>query len=120
MPNSRIFGEDIAIKKLFYTYLEQLNLKEVDELTSNTFQELFWVTTEDFIDMKLDLDEYSSLLEKMWTYSWNEPAIKDSKVVDMCLLGAELSWYVRNDPKTAGDYLNEILEFYKAIHTVSK
>ncbi|MGI5827554.1 MAG: hypothetical protein ACOX6V_00865 [Patescibacteria group bacterium] len=120
MSQSDIFGEDIKIKKLFYTYLEQLKLKGMDELTSNTFQELFWVTTEDFIDMKLDLDEYSSLLEKMWTYSWDEPAIKDSKVADMCLLGAELSWYVRNDPKTAGDYLNEILEFYKTMPSVSK
>ena len=112
----KIFGQDTKTKKLFLSYLSKSNIKSVEELVDNqNYIIYFKTTTKNFLEHKLDTDDYSILLEKLWAILSGNPNTRDQKITDIALLGAELEWYLRNDPIKAGEFLNEVLNFYKML-----
>ena len=112
----KIFGSDTITKKLFFSYLRKTNIKSLKHLLDNqNYISFFKTITQDFLNEKLDTDDFSVLLEKLWIVLSKNKNTKDDKITFTCLLGAELEWYLRNDPVKAGEFLKQILDFYNKL-----
>jgi len=112
----KIFGQDTKTKEIFYSYLKKIGVKsKKDLIDSQNHTTLFKVLTNDFLEQKLDTDDYSILLEKFWAILSDNPNTRDQKITSIALLGAELEWYLRNDPIKAGEFLKQVLDFYKTL-----
>lgn len=78
-------------------------------ISDQELERLFVKCTRDFLTYELSFDDYSSLCEKMLIMLQN----KGGHQVDLYSLlhyGAELSWYIRNNPSRAASFLERILD----------
>ena len=102
------------MKKKLIKYLKTEGITILDaETTENQLKKLLAIFVNDFINYKLFFDDFSSLCEKILVVLQNKKARSDPDFFMICHYGAELSWYIRNEPARAGHFLERILEYYR-------
>lgn len=102
------------LDKKLEKYLELENIVVLDiKTTDRKIENLLLVFVEDFLSYKLFLDDFSSLCEKMLGVLQNKKKDVDSDLFMICHYGAELSWYIRNEPSKAASFMESILKYYE-------
>lgn len=95
-------------------YLEKVGISNLDANTpEQTLKWLLAVFVKDFLDYQLFFDDFSSLCEKLLVVLQNKKNESDSDLFMICHYGAELSWYIRNEPERAANFMQTILNFYE-------
>lgn len=101
-----------ALDEKLATYLEKSDITSLDtKLTDTKLRFLLLIFTKDFTESKLSFDDYSSLCEKLLGVLQNKKDGTDSDLFMICHYGAELSWYIRNEPVRAGNFLQKVLDY---------
>lgn len=102
-----------ALDKKLAKYLEKEGISSLDITTSeDSLKRLLADFIKDFLDYQLFFDDFSSLCEKLLVVLQNKKNGADSNLFMICHYGAELSWYIRNEPERAASFLRTILDFY--------
>lgn len=102
-----------ALDKKLSKYLEKEGISSLDITTSEaSLKRLLADFIKDFLDYQLFFDDFSSLCEKLLVVLQNQKNGADSNLFMICHYGAELSWYIRNEPERAATFLRTILDFY--------
>lgn len=102
-----------ALNKRLTSYLRKEDLTSVTESSEKDLKRLVFAFIKDFLEYQLSFDDFSSLCEQILIELRNRPDRKDSDLFSMCNYGAELNWYIRNEPVRAGDFLETILEWHR-------
>jgi hypothetical protein len=105
-------AEDLN-KKLTY-YLSREGLTSIEAASEKQLEDLLSAYIKDFLNYQLFFDDFSSLCEQNLSVLQNRTGENDTDLFWICHYGAELSWYIRNEPIRAGHFLERILEWYKA------
>ncbi len=103
-----------ALDQKLAEYLEKEGISSLDlNVTEEQLEKLFFVFTKDFLEYQIFFDEYSTLCEKLMIVLRDIPKSNYSCLYSICVYGAELNWYIRNEPSRAAEFLQTILDFYK-------
>lgn len=102
-----------ALDKRLTIYLSNEGLISVEESSEMQLKSLLFAFIKDFLDHQLPFDDLSSFCEKVFIALRDIPDRKDSDLFSICNYGAELNWYIRNEPIRAADFLETILEWYR-------
>lgn len=101
------------LDKRLNSYLSEEGLVSVEEASETQLKNLVFAFIKDFLDHQLSFDDLSSLCQEIFVVLQNKPDREDSDLFSMCNYGAELNWYIRNEPVRAADFLETILEWYR-------
>jgi hypothetical protein len=102
-----------ALDKRLTSYLSKEGLVSIEVASEEQLKSLVIDFVKDFLNHQLTFDDLSSLCEKVFVVLQEKPDRKDSNLFSMCNYGAELNWYIRNEPVRAADFLETILEWYR-------
>lgn len=106
-------GRAEVLDKKLNSYLGKRGLISVEEASETQLKSLLSVFIKDFLKHQLSLDDFSSLCGETFVVLQNKSDRKDSTLFSICNYGAELSWYIRNEPIRAADFMETILEWYR-------
>jgi len=118
-PNATftIYKRD-EIRNQFQKYLDEFNIVSKTDITDNDpssqKEKILLACVRDFVNFEIDFDLFGSVLGMLWTtdeanFNFNY----QTEVEELCNMGCELQWYLRNSPEKHISWLTEILEYYK-------
>lgn len=90
--------------------------REAQPMREREAKQVFNVFFEDYLAYHLSVDTMSSLCEQLSNRLMIDEALttfRGTDILGILLLGAEISWYIRNDPPKAADLLEEVRAFHK-------
>ncbi len=100
-----------ALEKKLAGYLKKGKLTSLPEASEEQIKKLLLKFIDDFLKYQLFFDDFSSLCEKLLEVLQNKKPHADSDLFMICHYGAELSWYIRNEPARAAEFLEKIFEY---------
>jgi len=104
---------DPETQKLMAKYMNLAGLSDLKE--KSDFEKFFVAMMEDFMEMKLSLDNLSLLCGDLWVLLSKDPkAVHDDFATEM-LNGDEINWYSRNAPEKVGGYIKSLIKLYDRI-----
>lgn len=110
-----------ALNKKLAKYLKKEGLTSLNvNVSEKQLEKLFFSFTEDFINYQLSFDDFSSLCEELSKVFWNKKNTHNSDLFSICDLGFELSWYIRNEPARAAEFLETMLDYYHENNSLKK
>ena len=105
------------LKELIAAYSSRLGFNCLGPQTmAHEVEGIFVLFFEDYLKYNLSVDTMSSLCEQLFELTKRTEAIKltkDEDIDDILILGAEVSWYVRNDPLRAAQFLLEMQSYHE-------
>ena len=101
------------LNKRLTSYLRKEGLTSVTESSEKDLKRLVFAFIKDFLEYQLSFDDFSSLCEQILIELQDRSDRRDSDLFSICNYGAELNWYIRNEPVRAADFLETILEWYR-------
>lgn len=97
----------------FASYLRAHGLSDLEKNTTvGQLEPVFLKFVEDYLEYRLTFDDFSTLCEQLLMVLRNKGNAFESELFSVSHYGAELSWYVRNDPLRAGEFLEIIIDYY--------
>ncbi|OGJ37363.1 MAG: hypothetical protein A2182_04340 [Candidatus Pacebacteria bacterium RIFOXYA1_FULL_38_18] len=102
----------VALEKRLAEYLKKEKLISIAEVSEEQIKKLLLTFIKDFLKYQLFFDDFSSLCEKLLEVLQNKKPHTDSDLFMICHYGAELSWYIRNEPARAVEFLETMLNYY--------
>ena len=106
---NQIYLERSKDLELLNAYTSQAGIDiSVNKLTDQQGIILFNLILKDYKTGKISVDNLSTLCELMYgKFSTG------SDIYDLLLNGAEIEWYIRNEPAIAADFICDLLTFFK-------
>lgn len=106
---SKMFSEKPKDLQLLLSYTTKIGIdSKANKLSEKMGKELFNVIVKDYKDGLISVDELSALCELMY-----DKFDFSSETYTLLSNGAEIEWYIRNEPKIASDFIEDILNFFK-------
>jgi hypothetical protein len=103
-----------TLDKKLAKYLAEEGLTSLDpSVLDRQLERLFFTFTRDFLKYQIFFDDYSTLCEKLLIVLQDKEKRRGSDLFSICNYGAELSWYIRNNPARAADFLDIMLRYYR-------
>lgn len=107
-------------QEMYDKYLFQTGVEDGNKMSLSQMDKIFLLSRDDFITGKLGLDEFSDICNNLFGYIVEKiDSGKDMQIMDVLLAGAELSFYVRQNPNPEKDkqllyFLQEVSEYKKS------
>ncbi len=102
-----------ALNEKLREYLKAEGLIVLDSrITTIQLKNVVLRFVDDFLNYNLSFDNLSLLFEKVLEALQKSETKGDSELFTICHYGAELNWYIRNDPGTATRFLEIIVYYY--------
>lgn len=103
-----------ALDKKLAKYLANEGITSLDlNVSEKQLEKLFLVFTKDFLEYQIFFDDYSTLCEKLLVALRDTKNRINSDLYTIFHYGAELSWYIRNEPVRGAHFLEILLNYYK-------